>query len=193
MLLARHARQLSTRSVPDVRHLIVSIRVRRPVESQHSPKKLLLSFRSFSSNTTTTMASDLTAKLAALSIKPTATVTHAETTSPATWKEAVVASGSAPASFELVKTLVYKPKTAKSATPVPVVVIAREETETNSSAIGKALNLKELRLASEDLLTEFFSLDKNSCASICPFTTFQISYSGQYPPSPSPNPHSQKS
>jgi prolyl-tRNA synthetase len=108
------------------------------------------------------MASDLTAKLEALSIKPTATVKHAETTSPATWKEAVVASGSAPASFELVKTLVYKPKTAKSATPVPVVVIAREETETNSSAIGKALNLKELRLASEDLLTEFFSLDKNS-------------------------------
>ncbi|KAJ7743190.1 hypothetical protein B0H16DRAFT_1562246 [Mycena metata] len=64
--------------------------------------------------------------------------------------------------FELIKTLVYKPKTAKTATAVPVVVIARDETETNSAAIGKKLNLKEMRLASEDLLTDFFALDKNS-------------------------------
>ncbi|PPQ88065.1 hypothetical protein CVT25_013673 [Psilocybe cyanescens] len=105
---------------------------------------------------------DLLQKLATISIKPSSTVAHAETSSPATWKEALIASGSAPASFELIKTLVYKPKTAKSATPVPVVVIARDETETNSGAIGKKLSLKELRLASEDLLTEFFSLDKNS-------------------------------
>ncbi|PPQ95858.1 hypothetical protein CVT26_015597, partial [Gymnopilus dilepis] len=108
------------------------------------------------------MAAALADKLAALSIKPTASITHAETTSPASWKDALLASGSAPASFELIKTLVYKPKTAKTATPVPVVVIAREETETNSGAIGKKLNLKELRLASEDLLKEFFSLDKDS-------------------------------
>jgi prolyl-tRNA synthetase len=59
--------------------------------------------------------------------------------------------------------LVFKPKTAKTSTPVPVVVIARDETETSSGALGKKLNLKELRLASEDLLKEFFSLDKNSC------------------------------
>jgi prolyl-tRNA synthetase len=63
----------------------------------------------------------------------------------------------------LIKTLVYKPKTAKTAAPTPVVVIAREQTETNSGAIGKKLNLKDLRVASEDLLTQFFSLDKNSC------------------------------
>ncbi|KAG2063474.1 class II aaRS and biotin synthetase [Suillus decipiens] len=67
-----------------------------------------------------------------------------------------------PESFELIKTLVYKLKTAKTAIPVPVVVIAREETETSSSALAKKLNLKELRLASEDLLAEFFALDKNS-------------------------------
>lgn len=46
----------------------------------------------------------------------------------------------------------FKPKTAKSATPTPVLVIAQESTETNSGAIGKYLNLKELRLASEDLI-----------------------------------------
>ncbi|KAF9041340.1 hypothetical protein BJ165DRAFT_1530073 [Panaeolus papilionaceus] len=105
---------------------------------------------------------ELVQKLESLSIKPSVSVKHAETTNPTTWKEAIIASGSAPAEFELIKTLVYKPKTAKSATPVPVVVIAREDTETNSGAIGKKLNLKELRLASEDLLKEFFSLNKDS-------------------------------
>ncbi|KAF8801088.1 prolyl-tRNA synthetase [Phlegmacium glaucopus] len=107
-------------------------------------------------------ANDIVQKLDSLSIKPTATISHADSSSPATWKESLIASGSAPTSFEIIKTLVYKPKTAKTATPVPVVVIARDETDTNSAAVGKKLNLKELRLASEDLLTEFFSLDKNS-------------------------------
>jgi len=115
----------------------------------------------------------ITQRLAGLSITPSVTVTHAETNSPASWRDALQATTSAPASFELIKTLVYKPKTAKSATPVPVVVIAREETETSSSALGKKLNLKELRLASEDLLADFFALDKNSRASslmcaVCP-------------------------
>ncbi|KAJ7132037.1 hypothetical protein C8R44DRAFT_612430 [Mycena epipterygia] len=98
--------------------------------------------------------------LASLSIAPAAHVSHSETTSPATWREALGANTSTP--FELIKTLVYKPKTAKTATPIPVVVIARDDSDTNAAAIGKSLNLKEMRLASEDLLTEFFSLDKNS-------------------------------
>ncbi|KAG6872578.1 hypothetical protein C0995_008645 [Termitomyces sp. Mi166 len=104
----------------------------------------------------------ITSALAVLSIKPASSVSHAATTSPAEWKEALIANESTPKGFELIKTLVYKPKTAKTATPVPLVVIARDSTETNSGAIGKALNLKELRLASGDLLTEFFSLDKDS-------------------------------
>ncbi|KAJ7453917.1 hypothetical protein B0H11DRAFT_2161227 [Mycena galericulata] len=104
----------------------------------------------------------LTKSLASLDIAPVAHVAHPDTSSPATWRDALNANTSTPKPFELIKTLVYKPKTAKSATPVPVVVIARDETETNSAAIGKKLNLKELRLASEDLLSDFFSLDKNS-------------------------------
>ncbi|KAF8838921.1 prolyl-tRNA synthetase [Paxillus ammoniavirescens] len=104
----------------------------------------------------------ITASLASLSITPSASALHAETNSPTSWREALLATPSAPESFELIKTLVYKPKTTKTATPVPVVVIARDETETSSSALGKKLNLKELRLASEDLLADFFSLDKNS-------------------------------
>lgn len=108
----------------------------------------------------------VTQALAALSIKPTATISHTATNSPASWKDALTADTSSPKSFELIKTIVYKPKTAKNATPVPVVVIAREETETASGALGKKLNLKELRLASEDLLSEFFALNKNSLSPI---------------------------
>lgn len=104
----------------------------------------------------------LTKSLADLSLQPLATVSHADSNSPASWREALAATSDAPKSFELIKTLVYKPKTAKTATPIPVVVVAREETETNSGAIGKKLNLKELRLANEDLLTEFFSLSKDA-------------------------------
>ncbi|KAI0790391.1 prolyl-tRNA synthetase [Abortiporus biennis] len=100
--------------------------------------------------------------LASLSITPEAAFEHAAASSPAAWREALEATSSAPKSFELIKTIVYKPKTAKTATPVPVVVIARENTDVISGALGKKLNLKDLRLASEDLLTEFFQLDKNS-------------------------------
>lgn len=78
----------------------------------------------------------------------------------------MIANETTPKEFELIKTLVYKPKTAKTATPIPVVVIARDATETNSGAIGKKLNLKELRLAAGDLLTEFFALDKDSRTSL---------------------------
>ncbi|KAI0071529.1 prolyl-tRNA synthetase [Panus rudis PR-1116 ss-1] len=101
-------------------------------------------------------------QLQSLSITPAATVEHAPASSPAAWREALEKSESAPKSFELIKTLVYKPKTAKTATPVPVVVLAREGTDVISGALGKKLNLKDLRLASEDLLSDFFSLDKNS-------------------------------
>lgn len=99
--------------------------------------------------------------LASLSLNSTL-VAHTATNSPAAWRDALTAASNVPASFELLKTLVYKPKTAKTATPVPVVVIAREDASVSTGAIGKKLNLKELRLASEDLLKDFFSLDKDS-------------------------------
>lgn len=104
----------------------------------------------------------ITQSLAGLSIRPVSVLSHSRTNSPATWREALEASPSAPKSFELIKTLVYKPKTAKTATPVPVVVVAREGTDVISGTLGKKLGLKELRLGSEDLLKEFFSLDKIS-------------------------------
>ncbi|KAK7683483.1 hypothetical protein QCA50_013317 [Cerrena zonata] len=117
--------------------------------------------RSFSRSAMASVES-IVQQLQGLSITPAATVSHAAASSPATWREALEQSSSAPKSFELIKTIVYKPKTAKTATPVPLVVVAREGTDVISGALGKKLNLKEPRLASEDLLTEFFSLDKNS-------------------------------
>lgn len=56
------------------------------------------------------------------------------------------------------KTLVFKPKTAKSATPVPVVVFALQSTQTPSPVIAKAAGVKEPRLAKDDLVTEFFTV-----------------------------------
>ncbi|CAE6460747.1 unnamed protein product, partial [Rhizoctonia solani] len=105
---------------------------------------------------------ELTARLSALSLAPSALAAHPAVTNPAEWRQALGAAPGVPASFELCKTLVFKPKTAKSATPVPVVVIARDETETSSGPLGKKFNLKELRLAADDLLKEFFGLNKDS-------------------------------
>lgn len=54
------------------------------------------------------------------------------------------------------KSLVFKPKTAKTATPVPVFVFALHETSTPSNLIAKAAGVKEPRLARDDLVQEFF-------------------------------------
>ena len=105
------------------------------------------------------------ARLTKLSVTPHSIVSHAASNSPATWRSSLSsANPSAPQSYELIKTLVFKPKTAKNATPVPLVVVLRDETDVNSAALGRKLKLKELRLASEDLLKEVFALDKDSCA-----------------------------
>ncbi|KAF8621767.1 hypothetical protein AX15_007505 [Amanita polypyramis BW_CC] len=150
----------SLRLVSGCRH---QIRLTRFGGSSHLPSSFTRC-SSFSTTTTTPFPrmNAISASLSALSIAPVASITHTDTNSPASWKDALQNSSSAPSSFSLLKTLVYKPKTAKSATPVPLVVIASEAAETSSSALAKKLNLKELRLASEDLLSDFFSLDKNS-------------------------------
>lgn len=67
---------------------------------------------------------------------------------------ATVSSDSAVAT----KTLIFKPKTAKTATPVPIVVFALQSTQTPSPVIAKAVEAKEPRLAKDDLVQEFFSV-----------------------------------
>lgn len=56
------------------------------------------------------------------------------------------------------KTLVFKPKTAKTATPIPVVVFALQATATPAGLIAKAADVKEPRLANDALVQEFFSV-----------------------------------
>ncbi|CAO3617536.1 unnamed protein product [Cunninghamella echinulata] len=63
------------------------------------------------------------------------------------------------------------PKTAKTATPTPVVVIALEFTETNATAIGKKLGLKDCRFANENILKETFSTTKED---VSPFVLSNV-------------------
>ncbi|CCH42536.1 prolyl-tRNA synthetase [Wickerhamomyces ciferrii] len=56
------------------------------------------------------------------------------------------------------KALVFKPKTAKSATPVPVIVFALQSTSTPSNLIASNAGVKDPRLAKEDLVQEFFGV-----------------------------------
>jgi prolyl-tRNA synthetase len=56
------------------------------------------------------------------------------------------------------KALVFKPKTAKTAVPVPVVVFALSSTTTPAGLIAHAAGVKEPRLAKEDLVQEFFGV-----------------------------------
>lgn len=55
------------------------------------------------------------------------------------------------------KTLIFKPKTAKNAVAVPVVVFALGTTDTPSKVVASAAGVKEPRLARDDLIQEFFS------------------------------------
>lgn len=55
------------------------------------------------------------------------------------------------------KTLIFKPKTAKNAVAVPVVVFALGSTDTPSKVVASAAGVKEPRLARDDLIQEFFS------------------------------------
>lgn len=57
-----------------------------------------------------------------------------------------------------VKSLVFKPKTAKTAVPVPIVVVALQTTQTPSGVIAKAANAKDPRLAKNELTAEFFGV-----------------------------------
>jgi hypothetical protein len=106
--------------------------------------------------------------LASCKIEPHGSLSHASvTTDPSSWKsalqEAPSSSATVPSEYKLTKTLVFKPKTAKSAAPTPLILIASEETDTKATnALGKQIALKELRIASDDLIKEFFGVDKSS-------------------------------
>ncbi|OBZ87364.1 putative proline--tRNA ligase C19C7.06 [Choanephora cucurbitarum] len=106
--------------------------------------------------------------LSKLSISPK-TVSHDAVSDNKAWAEAL--TNTKDVSFEITKTLILKPKTAKTAAPTPVVVIALDATETNASALGKKLSLKDCRFASEDLLKDTFQAEKDS---VSPFALSNV-------------------
>ncbi|WFD31203.1 proline--tRNA ligase [Malassezia sp. CBS 17886] len=103
--------------------------------------------------------------LSSLSLTPSTsgTAQHEAAASQAAWAEALAAlpAGAKPDAFRLVKTLVFKPKTGKGDTPVPVIVVTDDGTQTNTSAIGGHLKLKDLRLAMPELLAATLNATKD--------------------------------
>lgn len=107
--------------------------------------------------------------LTKLSISPK-TVSHNAVSDSKAWTEALSGSNTTE-QYQVTKTLILKPKTAKTAPATPVVVIALESTETNATALGKKLSLKDCRFANEDLLKGTFGVDKDS---VSPFALSNV-------------------
>lgn len=72
------------------------------------------------------------------------------------WASILKSTNSSVKDYALTKTLVFKPKTAKSQEPVPVVLIALNDSATPSSVVAKAANVKDPRMAAADLVASFF-------------------------------------
>lgn len=106
--------------------------------------------------------------LSKLSITPKS-VSHEAVSDNKAWTEALKNTNDV--TFEITKTLILKPKTAKTAPTTPVVVVALDSTETNATALGKKLSLKDCRFANEDLLKETFQVSKES---VSPFALSNV-------------------
>ncbi|KAJ1915503.1 hypothetical protein H4219_004285 [Mycoemilia scoparia] len=124
-----------------------------------------------------TTASTLIEQLAALKITSagvTSPVQHNAVENVADWK-AELNGKSLPDGVTgapvFTKTLVLKPKLPKSQPTSPVMVIAKDETDTNMTSLAKELKLKELRFANADLLSGFFATEKGS---VSPFSLSQV-------------------
>lgn len=167
----------SSRSIPSLLHrtptLAPSPRVRRYTSFTTTPSTTTTAKkRMASSQHNPDSVEDIVSRLNALGISHPPVLSHEPTTSPQAWRDILSSSSSSsqstpsaatvPESYSLIKTLIFKPKTGKDETVVPVVVVAHEGTETNSTALGKKLGLKDLRLANEGLLEEFFGVGKDA-------------------------------
>lgn len=86
------------------------------------------------------------------------TATHAPVNNAATWKDALARSAVPSAPHTLTKTLVFKPKVAKTQQAVLIMVVALEATGTSSGHVAKSAGEKEARLAAADLVKETFGV-----------------------------------
>jgi|SRR5579862_1499296 len=82
------------------------------------------------------------------------TVTHSATSNAATWKEALAGNTSAPDGYSFTKTLVFKPKVAKDQPAVVAMVVALDDTATSAKQVAGAVNAKDARFATADVVKE---------------------------------------
>ncbi|KAI7866547.1 hypothetical protein BDF14DRAFT_1812647 [Spinellus fusiger] len=108
--------------------------------------------------------------LAKLSLTPK-TIDHAPVEENKAWTE-VLAKAELGTDYQVTKTLILKPKTAKTAASTPVLVVALDSTEINVTALGKSLHLKECRFAGEELLQTTFGVQKDQ---VSPFALSNVS------------------
>ncbi|RKP05829.1 hypothetical protein THASP1DRAFT_32338 [Thamnocephalis sphaerospora] len=85
------------------------------------------------------------------------TTSHASVASGDAWQAELTKQA---VNARVTKTLVLKPKTAKSATVAPVVVFALDDATVPLGPLAKKLGVKEMRMAAPDLLQEVFSVLK---------------------------------
>jgi len=86
------------------------------------------------------------------------TATHAPVSNAATWKEALATSALPSVPHLLTKTLVFKPKVAKTQQAVLIMVVALEATGTSSGHVAKSAGEKEARLAAADVVKTAFGV-----------------------------------
>ena len=81
-------------------------------------------------------------------------VTHAPTFNAMTWKAALAASTDVHDGYLFTKTLIFKPKLPKDQPQTLIMVVALDDTSTNSKQIASAVNAKEARFATADFVKE---------------------------------------
>jgi prolyl-tRNA synthetase len=86
------------------------------------------------------------------------TATHGPVTNAASWKEALATTTIPAHPHVLTKTLVFKPKVAKTQTAVLIMVVALDSTGTSASQVAKSAGEKDARLAAADLVQETFGV-----------------------------------
>jgi len=82
------------------------------------------------------------------------TVIHAPVTNAVEWKEALATTRVPSTPHVLTKTLVFKPKVAKSQQALLIMVVALDSTATSAGHVAKSAGEKEARLAAADVVKE---------------------------------------
>lgn len=94
-------------------------------------------------------------------------ISHGKVENNEQWEE-VLKSHDPGFDYSLTKVLVFKPKTPKTQTPVPLVFVSLNSTKAPSGVLAKAAGVKEPRLASPELVAEFFN--GTATSDVCPLS-----------------------